>query len=261
MVARLGLAPRGAPPSEPTTTEQVVCSPAATAGDSWPAVAVMLLVRMRPGARLWGLARVVLGESGTRGVPGLRFARALGSGRDGGFGLMPSLRHQGLFTLFDDDDAADAFIDRSALMNAYRAHADTFWIAKLRATSCRGSWSGMHMAVTRQTDPHQPLAALTRASIRPDRAWAFWRHSPPSQADLLRAEGCRLAVGLGEAPLLRQATFSLWDNTAAMDAYARRGAHQAAITASQRHGFFSESMFVRFELSRIEGSWPAGAHG
>jgi len=228
---------------------------------SWPAVAVMLLVRTRPGARLWGLSRVVLGERGVRDVPGLRFARALGSGRGGGFGLAPSLEHQGLFTLFDDDAAADAFIDHSALAGAYRARALDFWIAKLRATACRGSWGGMRMDVTREADPHAPVAALTRASIRPDRAWAFWRHSPASQAGLAGASGCRLAIGLGEAPFLRQATFSLWDDTAAMDRYARQGAHQSAIRAAAHGAFFSESMFVRFAPSRIEGHWAGVADG
>ena len=262
MVARVGLVPRSAASPQPKAPEPgAFVLQDRSEENHWPAVAVMLLVQTRPGARLWGLSRVVLGASGARQVPGLRFARALGSGRDAGFGLLPSLQHQGLFTLFDDDASADAFLDRSPLLDAYRAHAAALWTAKLRATSCRGSWGGMRMAVTRSAEPGAPIAALTRASIRPTRAWAFWRHSPSSQADLARADGCRLAVGLGEAPLLRQATFSLWDDAAAMDTYARHGAHQAAIEASRTGCFFSESMFVRFTPLRIEGHWPGGVHG
>ena len=70
--------------------------------------------------------------------------------------------------------------------------------------------------------------------------------APPAQASLEAAPGCLLAVGLGEAPLLRQATFSIWDSVQAMEAYARSGAHLDAIRAAHRGGFFSESMFVRF---------------
>jgi spheroidene monooxygenase len=62
-----------------------------------------------------------------------------------------------------------------------------------------------------------------------------------------------LATGLGEAPVLRQATFSLWKNTAAMDAYARTGAHRDAISAAWKHQFFSESMFVRCEPLSLQG--------
>ena len=106
-----------------------------------------------------------------------------------------------------------------------------------------------------------PVAALTRASINPRHALAFWRLSPPAEAALAQAPGCRLAAGLGEAPLLRQATFSLWDSAAHMDAYARGGAHQAAIRAAYGGGYFSESMFVRFVPLSIQGRWKGVRHG
>jgi spheroidene monooxygenase len=134
-------------------------------------------------------------------------------------------------------------------------------VTLLRATSCRGSWSGMAMAATAPAGAGVPMAALTRASIRPRHAASFWRHTPAAQANVQRAPGCRLAVGLGEAPLLRQATFSLWDDAAAMQAYARAGAHQAAAQGALRHDWFSESMFVRFSVLHIDGRWHGVAHG
>ena len=68
-------------------------------------------------------------------------------------------------------------------------------------------------------------------------------------------------MGLGEAPLLRQATFSVWENQAAMDAYARSGAHHQAIRASLQGNWFSESMFVRFVPLRITGIWKGRRYG
>ena len=111
-------------------------------------VAVLLLVELAPGALLWGWSRVALGALPLRQVPGLRFAKALGSGQRGGFGLRPSLRRQGLFVLFDRERDADAFIAASPVMQAYRNHAGELCIAKLRATASRGSWSGQGIAVT-----------------------------------------------------------------------------------------------------------------
>jgi spheroidene monooxygenase len=222
---------------------------------------VLVLLQARPGATPWLLGRLVRGPSALAGTPGLRFARLLGSGAEGGFGLRPGLDRGGLFALFDDEAQADDFLQRSPLVAAYREHAAELLTAKLRATSCRGSWSGMSMAVTAQADPAAPVAALTRASIRPARAWAFWRHAAPSQFALADAPGCRLAAGLGEAPLLRQATFSVWDDLAAMDAYARHGPHQRAIAAAAREGYFSESMFVRFLPLALQGRWQGRDHG
>jgi spheroidene monooxygenase len=40
-----------------------------------------------------------------------------------------------------------------------------------------------------------------------------------------------------------------------MNAYARTGAHLAAIQAAQQHGYFSESMFARFVPLSVQGRW------
>jgi hypothetical protein len=226
-----------------------------------PTVALLLLVRYRAASVPWGLSRLVLGEGALGAVPGLRFARVLGSGRQGGFGLAPSFERQGLIGFFDDETSARDFAERSALMQAYRARSSERLLALLRASSCRGSWGGQSLAVTAAAETPGPVASLTCAAIRPRHAARFWRHSPPAQAGVARAPGCRLAVGLGEAPLLRQATFSLWDDQAAMDAYARSGAHASAIAGAWREGWFSESMFVRFVTVAIEGQWHGQRFG
>ena len=226
-----------------------------------PAVAVVVLVKVRTAAVPWLMTRLVLGARLFHGVPGLRFARVLGSGQGGGFVLRPGLDHGGLFLLFDDEPAAEAFIARSPRMAAYRAHADECLVALLRAASCRGSWGGQAMGVTVDLQADEPVAVLTRGSIRPSRAWSFWRHAAPSQRALQGARGCRLAAGLGEAPLLRQCTFSLWDDTAAMEAYARHGAHRRASASATQDGHFSESMFLRLVPLWLQGRWQGVSHG
>lgn len=226
-----------------------------------PAVAVVVLVKVRGTAVPWLLSRLVRGPRALRGVPGLRFARVLGSGQGGGFVLLPGLDHGGLFLLFDDEPAAEAFIARSAVLAAYRAQAEECLVALLRAASCRGSWAGQAMAVTARLRAGEPVAVLTRGSIRPSRAWSFWRHAAPSQRALQGTRGCRLAAGLGEAPLLRQCTFSLWDDTAAMDAYVRHGAHRRASASATRDGHFSESMFLRLVPLWLQGRWQGVSHG
>ena len=229
-------------------------------------VVVLLLIDLAPGSLLWGWSRVVFGQRLLRKVRGLRFAKAMGSGEGGGFGLWPSATRQSLFAVFDGQAAAEDFLAESPTVAAYRAHARECCVALLRATSSRGRWDGIGIAVTAVTALNEaagaaPVAALTRASIRPMRAWRFWRHSPASEHALAQADGCRLAAGMGEAPVLRQATFSVWDCQADMDAYARQGPHLEAIQAAQREGYFSESMFVRFQVLRLEGQFKGQTHG
>ena len=64
-----------------------------------------------------------------------------------------------------------------------------------------------------------------------------------------------LAAGLGEAPYLRQATFTIWESQLAMDDYARSGAHLEAIRSAYQGAFFSESMFTRFIPINPLGTW------
>ena len=253
-----------------------------------PTIALLVLVKFPARALPWGLSRLVLGTRGLRAAPGLRFARVLGSGRDGGFGLAPGFDHQGFIGFFDHAAQAQSFAEQSPLVRGYREHALESLTVLMRATSSRGSWGGVGLAVTapphadRQVPPSSPLslppapkadppgggpiAAITRASIRLRHAARFWRHAPATHEGIARAEGCRLAIGLGEAPLLRQATFSLWDSAGAMEAYARGGAHLAAARGAWAEGWFSESMFVRLVPLAIDGCWhgrrfSAPAHG
>jgi spheroidene monooxygenase len=62
-------------------------------------------------------------------------------------------------------------------------------------------------------------------------------------------------MGLGEIPLVRQCTFSLWQDKSSMRDYAFQGAHQAAISAAYRNDFFSESMFVHMQVLGMSGQW------
>lgn len=218
-------------------------------------IVVVLLSKLRSAHWHWGWQRIAFGSWWPNTTPGLKFMKTLGSGKEGGFGLMPSLSHQGMFCVFDSEDQANDFVKDSALITRYRERSEELFIATLRPASARGSWDGMSLVEGESLPANAMLATLTRASIRPRAAAQFWRYAPAAQDSLADAPGCLLAAGLGEAPVLRQATFSLWQNTTAMDAYARTGAHRDAISAAWKHQFFSESMFVRFEPLSLQGQW------
>lgn len=218
-------------------------------------VALLALADLEPEHRLYGWLRFPTAHGALRGTPGLRFLKVLGAGRGGGFGLAPSATIQGLFCLFDDAASADAFVAHHGGFEPWRRRAREVFTVRLRAYSVRGSWSGVAPEIGARAPVSGPIAALTRASIRPSRARRFWAMEPPAETALEAARGCLVAAGIGEAPLLRQATFSIWDSVASMNAYARTGAHLAAIRASAQGAFFSESMFVRFVPEAARGSW------
>jgi hypothetical protein len=84
----------------------------------------------------------------------------------------------------------------------------------------------------------------------------FWRAVPPVSADLHRSPGLRLAVGIGEAPVGLQGTFSLWDTDDSLTDFAhRRGPHVEAIRRTAEVGWYAEELFARFAVLSVEGTF------
>lgn len=243
--------------------------------DPLACVVVALLVDIVKAQRRWGWMRLVAGSSAYASVPGLLNAKVMGSGHGGGFTLRPSSSHQGLICRFDSASAAMDFL-HGEQVQAFRERSKECWAGLMAVTSARGHWDHQAWGVSdaqcvniptdrlEQLPPVQqamPVAVLTRASIHPAKATAFWRHAPAAQESLDAAQGCLLAMGLGEAPLVRQCTFSLWQDEDTMLAYAREGVHQQASSAAWRQKFFSESLFVRMRVLRMAGFWKGQDFG
>lgn len=239
-----------------------------TLHDPLSGVVVVLLADFLRQHQGWGWLRLVAGATAYKDVPGLTMAKVMGSGHAGGFSLRPSATHQGLICTFSHLDLALKFLD-SAAVQAYRSRARECWTGVMAVQSARGHWDKQAWQAstpqalgeregapsTASTVHPGPFAVLTRASIVPTKAMAFWRYAPAAQADLDQSPGCLLAMGLGEAPLVRQCTFSLWQDTASMLNYAHQGAHQVASAAAYKHQFFSESLFVRMQVLQMAGVW------
>lgn len=225
-------------------------------------VVVVLLFDFQAQHRAWAWLKLIQGTNNFRKkMPGLLFAKIMGSGEGGGFSLKPSGTHQGLIFVFDCIQNASNYLHSDELKR-YCDKTRESWQGVMAVHSCRGTWNGKGWQSKGVLDGYEsaehatgPLASLTRGSIRATQALAFWKHAPAAQNDLLSAPGCELAVGLGEAPLLRQCTFSLWSNAKSLIDYAQQGAHLKAITAAHKYNFFSESMFVRMQVLHMAGKW------
>jgi hypothetical protein len=191
-----------------------------------------------------------------RGTPGLRFAKLLGTGSGRTFTVRDAdpLRW-GLLAVWDDDAAADAF-DRGPLPGAWRRLADETWVARLEPLATRGLWSGREPFGRPEPRPWRgPVAAVTRARLVLRRAARFWAAVPPVSADLRETPGLRLALGIGEAPVGLQGTFSVWDSTAALNAFAyRRAPHVEVVGRTQREGWYAEELFARFAVRGTSGT-------
>lgn len=205
-------------------------------------------------------ARMALDRLHLRRTGGPRFARLLGTGSGRTFSPRDAdPAHWALLATWDSVEQARAFERESRTHNAWRNLRQETLRAELQPLSSRGRWSGREPfgdPTPTRPDPDQPVAALTRARIRTAKTATFWRAVPPVSASLHGTPGLRLALGVGEAPVGLQGTFSLWDSAHDLVAFAHRGAaHQQAITRTATEQWYSEELFARFAVLDLVGTY------
>ena len=125
--------------------------------------------------------------------------------------------------------------------------------------SARGVWSGQPFAATGKPISG-PLAALTRATVKPSVAMKFWRRVPDISRMIGADRNVAFKIGIGEVPLLHQVTFSIWPDTETMAQFAREnGPHAAAIRAVRDGNWFAEELYARFAILGEMGSWEGAS--
>ncbi|SNS28775.1 spheroidene monooxygenase [Geodermatophilus pulveris] len=208
--------------------------------------------RSVPGA----LVRMATDRRPLRRSPGLRFAKLLGTGSGRTFTVRDAdPRRWALLAVWDDERAADAFA-HGAVVRRWERAAEERWSARMRPLVARGRWSRQEpFGQPRPQRWDGPVAAVTRARLATRKAVTFWRAVPPVSADLHESPGLRLAIGIGEAPLGLQGTFSVWDSAAALNFFAYdRAPHAAVVTRTAREGWYAEELFARLALLSAEGT-------
>jgi hypothetical protein len=222
-----------------------------------PALVTLTFWGVGPAGVVPATLRMALDRRHLRGVPGLRFAKLLGTGDGRTFTARDAdPLHWGLLAVWDDPSAAVAFAAGPTHRGWERLARERLHLA-LAPVSSRGSWSRRQPfgdPVPRRVEG--PVAALTRARIRARSTRAFWRAVPPVSADLHTVPGLRLAVGIGEAPVGLQGTFSLWEGTAPLVEFAhRRAAHTEVVGRTAREDWYAEELFARFEVLDVQGTF------
>lgn len=206
-----------------------------------------------PGA----VRRMATQRFGLRAVPGLRFAKLLGTGDGRTFTVRDAdPGHWALLTVWDDPDAVTAFA-RGAVTTSWQQIAHEALCVRMRPVAARGEWARQRPFGDPTPRPTSGMvASITRARIAPRKALSFWRAVPPVSLDLHRVRGLRLAVGIGEAPVGLQGTFSLWDSAAALNEFAhRREPHVDAVRRTVTEGWYAEELFARFEVQSVTGQF------
>lgn len=219
-------------------------------------IASFHLVRERGARSLLALPRLATDRTALQRVEGLVFWRLLGTGHGDDTGPGADLRRTALFAVWDEEVALEGFLASHPISDRWRAAAES-WQVRLRSLGGHGRWRGVDLlAGMERGEPGGPIAVLTRADVR-RRAWRdFGRAGREVDAELHTAPGLIDVVGIGEAPVGRLATFSLWESAEAARHFAyQMPRHVRVIEETRWNEWYSEELFARFQPYASTGTW------
>jgi hypothetical protein len=190
-----------------------------------------------------------------RAFTGISFTKMLGTGSGETFTPSDANLYRWGMVVVINKDRISAF-DQSSIIRGWRKRSTSEFRAVLNPISSHGLWAKKNPFdfTALQVNPNARIAAITRARIKWSKNFIFWRSVPPVVTDLHQSPGFIAGIGIGEAPIGLQGTFSLWESAAALRDFAYRGAaHQKAIAQTKEIDWYAEELFARFEVLELRG--------
>ncbi|MEN1784912.1 MAG: DUF3291 domain-containing protein [Bacteroidota bacterium] len=207
--------------------------------------------------KLWAFWMMQFAHRPLRKVVGQSFYRIMGSGK-ARFNPWPDWGVYALLQTWESETSARAFFEDSPLFRSYVRRSQEQWTLYLRSMVSRGAWGGDNpFQKSSALDDQIPyVAVITRATIKTNLLFRFWKYVPQSQNNLWDNPGLLFSKGIGELPIKQMATFSLWKEKAALDQFAyQTRAHAKAIAMTRQLDWYSEELFSRFQPYLSVGSW------
>ena len=186
-------------------------------------------------------------------LPGVSFVKLLGTGKGESFTPKDADPYRwGALVTIQKDNLDN--LDKSKVIIGWQKIAKKEYRAILKPISVHGLWSGKQPFEVEKFDWNGKIAAITRARIVWQKNLIFWRAVPQVTISLHQSPGLINAIGIGEAPIGLQGTFSLWESAAQLRDFAYKGqAHTQAIKATEENKWYSEELFSRFAVVQERG--------
>jgi hypothetical protein len=208
-------------------------------------------------AKWWAFKQMQLGKQSLKHVEGLSFYKILGSGAKNGFSAIPNFSTYVLLCVWDSEKHAENFFNENTFFLTYKEKCTESFTVHSHAAQAHGFWDGKQpFENNKDKGSDQPVLVLTRARIRFSKLLSFWRRVGKVSDGLEDYKGVLFSIGVGEWPLIQQATLSLWKTQAEMMEYAYQNKeHKKVIELTRKLNWYSEEMFARFVPYELKGKW------
>lgn len=197
----------------------------------------------------------------------IQFHKLLGCGKNGSFDIKPDWNQWAILVFMNelpdlqniDEKTADlhTILYGPFISKWWKRFSCETWTIALELIDGHGSWDGKKLfSDTKDIKKTAgPIAVLTRATIKLSKVGDFWQNVAPVSNQMKFASGLITSIGIGEMPLLRQATFSIWESMDHMKSFAySMHEHREVIKKTRKEKWYSEDMFLRFRPIMTMGS-------
>ena len=204
----------------------------------------------------WGLSKLLKLRFSIKKNKHVGFFKLLGAGSGLGYRAWPKYGVIGVFMVWDDIELAKDFFQSNQFVKLSGICSEQYTVF-LEPTSSRGTWSGFGnwKIASSEKQNNGLVCALTRATIKRKYLLDFWKMVPSISKIQKDYPGLIFSQGIGEVPVLEQATFTIWENTQSMEEFAYTTFHGKAIQKVRQANGFKEQMFTRFNPVMSYGTW------
>ncbi len=184
------------------------------------------------------------------------FWKLFGSGKNGTFSLTPDWQQWGLISTWPDLNDWEDFDKNSSVSKWWKRFCTDKFTMLCSPVAGHGKWDEKEPFKYEQDLAFEgPVVVLTRATIRISKLKDFWQHVNPVADVLKSSAGFITSFGIGEAPVYKQATISIWESLEHMKSFSYQSKeHAEVIKKTRTRNWYKEELFARFALIKTEGS-------
>lgn len=205
--------------------------------------------------KFWAFKQMVEAKKYFSNNDKVSFYKMLGTGGKGGF-IYPDLSVYSLLCVWKKSEFLNEFIENSNHAKEIKKKAKKRIDYIMEPIFSNGLWDNINpfkVNENRESKKENKIGVITRGKIKLSKQIDFWLNVSSASDAIKNADGVEFYKGIGELPLLSQATFSVWKNHKSISDFAyKNSAHSEIIKKTKERRWYSEDLFARFEIIEIK---------
>ena len=141
---------------------------------------------------------------------GLKFIKLFGTGSNEGFSLIPDFSSYVIISSWKNDHYRKKFIDENNTINEIISRSSKRVEIKIDPYNFTGSWNGINPFKNISSYSGGKIIVLTRARVKLNKLMNFLVNTSLAAKSIKSQDGAEFYKGIGELPIIDQATISIW---------------------------------------------------